>query len=63
MKRLEKNCEVIYPFLVGNEAEARKAGKIFMEDEVDIVLMYHATYVDDAMSIALIDEIKGILRA
>jgi len=45
MKRLEKNCEVIYPFLVGNEAEARKAGKIFMEDEVDIVLMYHATYV------------------
>jgi len=60
MKRLEKNCEVIYPFLVGNEAEARKAGKIFMEDEVDIVLMYHATYVDDAMSIALIDEIKGI---
>lgn len=60
MKRLEKNCEVIYPFLVGNEAEASKAGKIFMEDEVDIVLMYHATYVDDAMSTALIDEIKGI---
>lgn len=59
-KGLEKNCEVIYPFLVGNEAEARKAGKIFMKEDVDIVLMYHATYVDDAMSIALIDEIKGI---
>lgn len=60
MKRLEKNCEVICPFLVGKEAEARKAGKIFMENEVDIVLMYHATYVDDAMSVALIDELKGI---
>ncbi len=59
-RRLEKNCEVIYPFLVGNEAQARKAGKIFVENEVNIVLMYHATYVDDAMSVALIDEIKGI---
>ncbi len=59
-KRLEKDCEVIYPFLVGNEAEVRKAGKIFVDKDVDIVLMYHATYIDDAMSVALIEEIKGI---
>ncbi len=58
--RLENDCEVVYPFFVGNEADARKAGKIFVENEVDMVLMYHATYVDDAMSVALIDELKGI---
>jgi len=56
----EKKCEVIYPFLVGNEAEARRAGEGFAKSKVDVVLMYHATYIDDAMSIALIDEIKGI---
>jgi len=59
-KLLEKNCEVIYPFLVGNEVGARKAGKVFVDNDVDVVLMYHATYVDDAMSMALIDEIRGI---
>jgi len=58
--RLEKECEVVYPFFVGNEADSQKAGKIFFENDVDMVLMYHATYVDDAMSIALIDELKGI---
>lgn len=57
---LEKNCEVIYPFLVGSEDKARKAGKVFVDNDVDVVLMYHATYIDDAMSMALIDEIKGV---
>ncbi|MBC8229795.1 hypothetical protein H8E77_09635 [bacterium] len=56
----EKQCEVIYPFFVGNEAEAKRAGKVFAKNEVDLVLIYHATYIDDAMSVALIDEIKGI---
>ncbi|HEB33232.1 MAG TPA: hypothetical protein ENI15_20530 [Spirochaetes bacterium] len=57
---LEIDCEVIYPFLVGNESDAKKAGKIFLENDVDIVLMYHASYIDDAMSVALIGELKGI---
>jgi len=58
--RLENDSKVVYPFFVGKEADARKAGRIFVENEVDIVLIYHATYVDDAMSVALIDELKGI---
>ncbi len=61
-KRLEKDCEIVYPFLVKNESDAKKAGKIFLENELDIVLMYHATYVYNAMSMALIDEIKGIFH-
>ena len=59
-KRLEKECEVFYPLFVGNESEARRAGKAFAEKKVDMVLMYHATYIDDEMTVAMVDEIKGI---
>jgi L-arabinose isomerase len=59
-KRLEAECEVFYPHFVGNEAEARQAGKAFAEEVVDMVLMYHATYIDDEMTVAMIDEIPGV---
>jgi L-fucose isomerase-like protein len=59
-KRLQEDCDVSYPLFVGNAADARKAGKIFAEQGVDMVLMYHATYIDDRMTVALIDEIRGI---
>jgi L-fucose isomerase-like protein len=58
--RLENKCEVLYPFLVKNEADAKKAGAIFLENNVDMVLMYHATYIDDMMTVAMIDRIKTI---
>ncbi|UCB44469.1 MAG: hypothetical protein JSV25_09605 [Spirochaetota bacterium] len=59
-KRLEKGCDVLFPFLIKNEADAVKAGKLFLTNEVDMILMYHATYVDDMMSVALINEVRGI---
>ena len=58
--RLEKECEVVYPLFAANERDAIKAGRIFTESDVDLVLMYHATYLDDMMSVALVNEIKGI---
>jgi L-fucose isomerase-like protein len=58
--RLEKECEIVYPFLVKNDSDSKKAGRIFLEKEVDMVLMYHATYLDDAMTVAMLDEIRGI---
>lgn len=58
--RLEPSCDVLYPFLVENEAGARRAGEIFVEHDVDMVLMYHATYLDDMMSVAIVNEIRGI---
>ena len=59
-KRLEKECEVFYPLFVGNEAEARESGKAFAAKDVDMVLMYHATYIDDEMTVGLVEEIRGI---
>jgi L-fucose isomerase-like protein len=59
-RRLESVCDVVSPPLVTNEELAHRAGREFLEREVDMVLMYHATYVDDLMTIALIDAIKGI---
>ena len=59
-KRLESDCEVFYPLFVGNGREASRAGKAFLKEDVDMVLMYHATYIDDEMTVALIDEIRGI---
>ena len=58
--RLEKDCEVFYPMFAENEADSKKAGKCFLENDVDIVLMFHGNYIDDAMSVAMIGELRGI---
>lgn len=57
---LGKEFEVDYPGLAGNVADAVRIGKILREESIDLALMYHATYVDDAMSIAFIEEIGDI---
>ena len=57
---LGKDFEVIYPGLAGNVAESVKVGKVLREKEVDLAVMYHATYLDDAMSIAFVDELGTI---
>jgi len=55
-----KGFEVVYPGIAGNMAESVKVGKILRENEVDLAIMYPATYLDDAMSIAFTDELGGI---
>ncbi len=57
---LDKNCEVVFPGIVGNEEEARKAGQLIRDSRVDITLVYHATYMDDEMTLAFLDETDGI---
>ena len=52
--------EVVYPHLAGNASEAHRIGQVFRTEAVDLVLMYHATYVDDAMTMALLDEVGDI---
>ena len=52
--------DVVYPGLVGNVEASRSVGQIFRRENVDMVLMYHATYVDDAMTIAMMEEIGDI---
>jgi L-arabinose isomerase len=59
-KRLGEECEVFYPHFVGNANAASRAGKAFLQKRVDMVLMYHATYIDDEMTVAMIQEIRGI---
>lgn len=59
-KVLETKFDVLYPGFVGNEAEARDAGISMRKEEVDIALMYHATYIEDSMSLAFLDQIDGI---
>jgi L-arabinose isomerase len=57
---LGREFEVIYPGLAGNPSDARKIGKTLRNEEVDLALMYHATYVDDAMTVAFLSEIGDI---
>lgn len=57
---LEMTCEVVYPRLAVNAPDAAYIGRTFREQRVDLVLMVHATYVDDAMTLALLDETRGI---
>ncbi len=60
VETLSDNCEVVFPGIVGNEAEAANAGRVIKEHQVDLALMYHATYVDDAMTLAFLEETNGI---
>lgn len=59
-KKMGKEFEVIYPGLAGNVADAVRIGKTLREAGVHLGLMYHATYVDDAMSVAFLEEMTGI---
>ena len=54
---LSDEFEVIYPGLVGSKEEAALAGKAVRDADVDLALMYHSSYLDDAMSLAFLDEI------
>ena len=53
---LGPDVEVVYPGLAGNPSEARRVGQVLRREGVDLVLMYHATYVDDAMTLAVLEE-------
>ena len=57
---LQPHCDVVYPGLVGNEQDAIRAARTLRDADVDLVVMYHATYIDDAMSVALLREIGDI---
>jgi L-arabinose isomerase len=57
---LEPHCDVVYPGLVGSAEEATRAGRCLRDAGVDMVVMYHATYIDDAMSVALLREIGNV---
>ena len=57
---LGEASEVIYPGLAGSVEDCVRIGRQFRNENVDLVLVYHATYVDDAMTLALIHEIGNI---
>ena len=54
---LSDDFEVVYPGLVGSKEDAIRAGTVIREADVDLAVMYHATYLDDAMSLAFLDAI------
>jgi L-arabinose isomerase len=55
--RLGEQFEVVYPGIAGNKKEATQRARKIREAGVDVVVIYHATYVDDAMSFAVVDEL------
>lgn len=57
---LKKKFDVVYPGFAGNEADSEKIGKSLRKEEVDMALMYHATYLEDAMSLAFLDQLGDI---
>jgi len=57
---LKKEFDVVYPGFAGNEEDSERIGKILKKEEVDMALMYHATYIEDSMSLAFLDELGDI---
>ena len=57
---LGKEFEVVYPGLAGDVADSARIGKTLREERVHMAVMYHATYIDDAMSIAFLEELGDI---
>ena len=57
---LEDSCDVVFPGIAGNRDEARRIGETIRESRVDMTLMYHASYIDDDMTLAFLDETQGI---
>ena len=57
---LGNDFDVVYPGMVGNVSDATKVGRTLRDEQVDLAVMYHATYIDDAMTMAFLDEIGDI---
>lgn len=53
---LSAHCDVVFPGIVGNRDEARRAARTVKASDVDLVVVYHATYIDDDMTLAFLDE-------
>ena len=56
-ERLGKKHDVVYPGLAGNVEETIHCARQIRDAGVDVVVVYHATYVDDEMSFALMEEL------
>ena len=57
---LEATSEVVFPRVAVSRDDAREVGRQFREQDVDLVVMFHATYVDDVMTLALLEAAQGI---
>jgi L-arabinose isomerase len=57
---LKNEFDVVYPGFAENEADSEKIGKTLKKEEVDVALIYHATYVEDSMSLAFLDQLGDI---
>jgi len=55
--RLEEFCEVVYPHLCTDEDDSAQAARLMRDAKVDLTVMYHSTYLDDAMSCAFLTEL------
>ncbi len=52
--------DVVFPRVAVSRDDAREVGRQFREQDVDLVVMFHATYVDDVMTLALLEAAQGI---
>lgn len=57
---LSSNVEVIWPGIISTIDEAEKAGKLFEEEKIDMVVYIAATYNPDYMSIQTLCHVKDI---
>ena len=57
---LSSRSDVFYPGMAGNAEDAARIGRELSESKVDIALMHHATYIEDAMTLAFMDELCNI---
>jgi len=57
---LRTRFDVVYPGFAENEEDSARIGKTLKNEGVDVALMYHATYIEDSMSLAFVDELGGI---
>ena len=57
---LGEEFEVVYPGLAGNVGDSARIGAALADEQVDVAVMYHASYVDDAMTLAMLDGLGDI---
>lgn len=51
---------MVYPGFAGNAQDAERVDRAFRLADVDLTVMYHATYIDDGMSVSFLRETGNI---
>jgi L-arabinose isomerase len=60
VKALSEELEVVYPGLVIDEEEGEKVGKMFRNQDLDLIILFEATYTPSWVVLSVLNQVRDV---